>query len=492
MSKYIKQFTCIAFAALSTSALLTYLGLREVYEGPTAIMLVAFAAMIIVYASTVTFFWHICGKLFIDSSRGLKPVLVAKVIGLALCVLLIVAGTSTVFNIISLSGKSVTRKQIEDRIGDIQLTMQEMSVQRASNLEHTRLALKALYEHALLLADLELSRDPEIPEAYRKGPQYEGFMFIANEIKNAMQSVVKQLRALNKMNKEGATGRFAGLMQLISASAAYEERLDVINDYDKDRRRQYREMHTQLQDAMDLIMSALENLSERPGQARPRSGSNKQPVSFQPDEMVYFENNHNRYNSLRQYYMNILHEQEAVRDSLNKIFLSIAHNRIEDMDAMDSEKFPSVRAMRNAFALTLLQTMNDMVIGNSVGEIVDLTLLDNIQSEAEIRIKTISNYNFPVNSGQEARKNNTFVPFFTKVTHEINRLKQDIEQQGNQTVGLREFREKFALAPIEVAVLDKNYRNIPMISFAVLIDFICLPLLGLLIVMQQRAREDES
>ncbi|KPA14177.1 membrane protein, partial [Candidatus Magnetomorum sp. HK-1] len=137
MLKNFKGFDVVFFFltlfASICSGRLTYKGLLNVYPDTTWDMRLVFIFMIVIYVGAVTLFWMLLKTYCSYPNRSLRDL--RKISIVTIIFIFFIFCTSTVFNIISLTGKIVVEREIQDKLTQIRLYIAKNTTGAHAELE---------------------------------------------------------------------------------------------------------------------------------------------------------------------------------------------------------------------------------------------------------------------------------------------------------------------------------------------------------------------
>jgi iron-sulfur cluster repair protein YtfE (RIC family) len=128
---------------------------------------------------------------------------------------------------------------------------------------------------------------------------------------------------------------------------------------------------------------------------------------------------------------------------------------------------------------------NDLVFITTSTTNIDTRSFDDIVEYVNMQYNKIhesTNPNFIRLTYIQQRRHEVFKPFLEDVGKQIAGIKNELSEKKNrnETFSIKnfdEFQNRFGLEPIDTAIFNKNYRSIPMLAMAVLIDYIMFPIL---------------
>jgi len=503
-------YVVIALFTSTCSGILTFKGLLNVYPDNTTEMRIIFICMIIIYIISNVFVWYIWNQFLSFSHRGYFDFL--KMVALTIVVLLFVFGTSTIFNIISLSGKIVTEREVHEKLNKLRLYISKKTTHKYSQLESIRKKVEFI---SFQISDIKI-------EEAKTG---EGFMFNTyDNLESKCNSILSTLDDQERSLYQGVSNKISYQIQKFREDFAMSE---VYNA----KKRLFKMMINNYKDNSRNIMNIVEKkpLSTYNEKLNIHTKSetkkipiiNSNPMTFQIQFPKGFKVD-GEYNKLEKS-INTTEELQSIekvdeisnsnsletRNPFEKDLYHIALKSSTILEYIEKESgnietsklltSNTIEIIQKAYR-DLLSDIQEKILQKQVSSIIELTHFKDIIEFIDMKINKINQMKPHTNLTINRRRESPYKEFLLKTKHLISAVIEEINQiqseDNNANIIIKEVEsdfDRFMLKPIHISIFSPKYMELPMISFACLIDFVMILILGFINILYKiNSRQKKS
>jgi hypothetical protein len=466
-------FTFLTVLTVATSGVLTYLGAMGTYRG-IPLMQYVMMGLIAVYVVAVSFFWT---KMYAFASLPEK--LWRHHIGVLLLggvMLVFVWFTSTYFNIISLSGMLVTDAQIQEKLDRLDFELISAMDGERRQMQKIQNRVLSLAQAAQSSADRELELDGRHQESAR-GPMFSAYLALGSQLALLADAFDEHARKMGAVLQEDTREAIEAFRASISTVRFFEARQEVVDQEAGRMRLAYARRRLEDADAKgngiaaagqggmrlpDFVKSmvsdgganAAEKKEEKPSRDRPEQTS----TAGRPARGFV----------------------EELQEKASEIggFLNLL------VDTMRLGSPVVMWEVRDRYQELLTQSVRDLMTGVKSPDVHSAAVVTAIEiarqhlEAARERLRETARVS-RLPAVLRARTEQQFIPFLKSTIaglEEVNTLVND-ERDVSFAAREPEFYRGLRLEPIDEAVWKAEYRSIPLIALAVLIDYILIPIL---------------
>lgn len=496
-------FLLLTLLAVSTSGVLTYFGAINLYQGIPFLHYVLMG-LIAVYICAVSYFWYQLYSFVSIPHRSffhrVKLLMVSSV------VLVIIWFTSTYFNIISLSGMSVTNKQIQAKLDSLDFEL-------ITSLEDERRLMEEISGHLLALAaaaeigadnELEIDgRDREVS----KGPMFTGYRDMGGQLVFLSRSFEDSADIVGEVLSDETREAIDAFRRSVSSVPFFQQRQRLAEQEVRSLNLAYSEYRLQRKASRQNSASEYSRpavASASGGMAVPAdilaiAGAQEQTVSHGEAETgvssdasvisppVPTATPAAGGESAESFFLRESREQMA----LFRGYLAIV------MDTMRLASPVIMWEVRDRYQELLAQAVQDWLT-NIPGPAANLPAIETLLDMAGYQLTSARKRLSELPGTLRVRTETRFIPFLesiiTHLTEIKTRLIQRTKAAGANGGAAHEptFYRGLRLESIDTAIWKPEYRSLPMIALAVLIDFILIPILMVKgIVTKARAHSEK-
>ena len=487
-------FIFLAIFCVSTSGYFTFMGLIEVRDNVDIYMKTGFVLLIFAFICAISYFW-IQWQKFITSAEGVRQWV--RMLLVSVPVLLLTFGTSSIFNIVCLSGPMVTRQEIQEKLDDLTFFLTQQTVEKGHTIKRIKDSVEKLHAEAVLYRKQELSNYVNIPESLRRGPMYAGYEEVANKTSAILDELEQKSQKLG--NERKVKKMFVKLKRcrdFISSRKSFEQRQEMSEQRSDLLVRNSRALIDKVNDLPvgatvlakrngDLLQGSPKGFNTSAPLVEPsatKSGfifgtTDAHAAAVDPDMEPDSELNHMT--------GNIQHSVSGILkdiNSKNKALILDMENHIGHLSSISVATNPSIREMRLAYETMVSDLLEEIEMRQSDGEIQAESFNDLAQF-IQYKIQTMPDWARKGNPFGE-RLHSRYKPFLEHVNKKIQDINTQLKDVNNielsnekLSMDLKHIKEYFRLTPVYRAVFKWRYASWPMLSIAILLDFVLIPLL---------------
>lgn len=462
------SFAVLTSLAVGTSGILTYLGAMGVYRG-IPFMQYVMAGLVLVYIFGIGYFWMLLHDFASVPGKSGRHRIIAYL--LAAVVLVVVWFTSTYFNIISLSGMLVTASQIEQKLDRLDLELIAALDEERRRMENIDSRILSVAQAAQIQAENELELDGREREQSR-GPMFSGYLTLGSQLARLSEAFEDHARDIGNILQEDTREAIEAFRDSISTVRFFEARQQLVGRETSKLRLAY----------------SRRQLDGGSAQAGPAGGVKvpdfikklATPALASEEEGASKEEERTAAGSTENEQADDFVEELQKETSEFRRFLGLL------LDTMRLENPVVMWEVRDRYQELLTQSVRDLMTETkspqthapAIGTVIETASQHLEAARQRLTIHSGPDQLTPV---LRLRTEQQFIPFLESMISGLQEVR-DMVSEGKDKVSVAHepaFYEKLRLEPIDVAVWQSEFRSIPLIGLAVLIDYLLIPILML-------------
>jgi len=426
--KIVINYVLLALA-ITVSGVLTYGGIINIYPDPSYFVKAIFVFLIVVYTGMIFVFWELWGEFLNLTNRVFFDFF--KISILSIIVIALVFFTSTIFNIVFISGPVVVNREISNNVLELKLQIKSDLEERKKDLKERINILRRYSKRAGEYKKIESDSGKE-HMFYSYQELYTRINVIINELDSKYYEVKKEKR--NSPMK-----LVSSYLQENSYKREDSFKFDIFSG------------------ALDIVESDLyaENNDEESKETNSLGLSTPEEYGKPLDDEVSSSDD-------------IIKES---KDSGIGEYINTSSSAMKNIAKIKTVTSDTVEIKHRKFN-TLINNIQSAMLEKESESSVDLSIYNGLLLYINERIDTFNKLPNYKTSELSIRKNNLY-NFLNELKISIN--KEKIKESSNKEFDYK----KYQLNDIFYSVFDKKYRELPLITFSFFIDYI--PILLMLI-----------
>jgi hypothetical protein len=459
--KNIKIEDVVIVFIVGISGVLSFLGLKETYDLSIGISEdIIFGVLIAGYSSIISYFWRL---LF---TRTLKEGFFKKLGAITLIFLLMIGifCTSTVFNIIFLSGNYAVRNEIKYKTGQLKTFVTMAVDERDKNLERISSVLSYIIDSAQKGTDREF-QDFGSNTKIDKGPLWLAYDDVLRKATSVKINYTELTYNFNKSIKKDIAQEIDSYLSAISTSELF-----------KDRAKHY-----------ESVIKNLSRIFTNFGREVEKLSSNKSDVTSSVASYLFGDQKKNS-SSLpekKETSPNLTLEQEQQRllkklESESDLIMEETDSYSDKLTIVYTKRIPSISELKDSYS-NLLNNITKTTIIDVYGQI-QIAGINDLSGTVKEQIKKLPLIH--KNSKKDSlkqRRDEQLQPFLENTERQLEDLKSHIESEREKlkdknidVESFSDFFDVFGLDSIFKTIFDMKFGSIPMIGIGITIDFLLL------------------
>jgi len=469
-------FFLTLFASLC-SGRLTYKGLLNVYPDTTLDMRLVFIFMIVIYVGAVTLFWILWKTYYSYPNRSFKDLF--KLSSLSIIFIFFIFCTSTVFNIISLTGKIVVEREIQDKLNQIRIYIAKNTTGAHAELESVIKQLTSLSYQAH--THLEAEKRTGI------GSMYDTYANIESKLNNIITTIGDQEKDIFSGIERKILGKITQFKDNFAIAEIYEAKrslFGILIDSFQSNSQNLRDYVEKISlsevknntptisptivnsESLDLnVPNFLLDSNDQP------SSSKNQPIPIETSGDIY---------------SNALFTTKSKSETI----LQYIENEVIRLERGKLATLDSVETVQKAYR-DLISDIQSEMLSKQVSARVDISSLEDILKYIKNKLNVLSKLEKHPNPEINRRRKDPYKIFLENIQSSVNTIINEVQEKQNENKNLELFIKeiennfnKFQLAPIFLSMFMPKYFELPMISFAFFIDFIMALILCIMMIVK--------
>lgn len=248
-------FKFISSIVVCVSGVFTFHGLLTIYDVADNSKLVLFSALVVSFVLIITFFWNIIFSYLIalpsnekNVKKRLSPIISAPYLQpkskdkflflfFIFFVLILIFFSSTYFNIISLSGRPITQREIQNNINELTSDILSINQLRIRMLKETNSVLARAGDKYLTFADEEAEFDKVMNVLNSDGTMTSTYKNLDGNIQSILTPIQDEIETINDSDETSQNGingirdKIKKLQMSIGSAAVLESGSSSFNDW---------------------------------------------------------------------------------------------------------------------------------------------------------------------------------------------------------------------------------------------------------------------